>query len=349
MTKPKKIFSNDGWSFKDLYINQSKFIKSTQLKCGSLPSESDQSHDPWDHIESIMGLNFGHEKQSSILAFDWLFRNQNQDGSWFAKYYKDKPLEKNKPTHFSPYIAVAALHFYKIFNDEKYLHENWGYIKKAINFSMNFQENSGLIPWSIDSNDNIEKDYLLTGSSSILKSFECAIAIGKIVKDTSYVHELEIAHKKLANCLNKPDDLFDLTKDRSHFSMDSYYPVLSGALEPEQISIYVEKVLKNFYVEGIGIRCVKNEPWVTVAETCEFVVALCKANRTNLASKILRDVMNIADENKIPFMGWQYEEKIFWPAFQPNWTAAASIIAADSLFRFSKGSNLFTKNQSDLY
>ena len=45
-------------------------------------------------------------------------------------------------------------------------------------------------------------------------------------------------------------------------------------------------------------------------------------------------------------MGWQYEENIFWPKEKPSWTSSALIIAADSLFNFSKASDLFIVNQS---
>ena len=86
-----------------------------------------------------------------------------------------EPIEKNKPTHFGPYISVAALHFYKSFLNKEFLEELWPTIKSAINFSVNLQTSNGTIPWSIDSNGEIEKDYLLTGSSSILKSIECGM------------------------------------------------------------------------------------------------------------------------------------------------------------------------------
>ena len=53
--------------------------------------------------------------------------------------------------------------------------------------------------------------------------------------------------------------------------------------------------------------------------------------------------------NKIPYMGWQYEENIFWPNEKPSWTAAALIIAADSVLNFTDASDLFLKDQSVLY
>ena len=57
----------------------------------------------------------------------------------------------------------------------------------------------------------------------------------------------------------------------------------------------------------------------------------------------------ISDENKIPYMGWQYKENIFWPNEKPSWTAAALIIAADSVLNFTDASDLFLEDQSALY
>ena len=43
--------------------------------------------------------------------------------------------------------------------------------------------------------------------------------------------------------------------------------------------------------------------------------------------------------------GSKYEENFFWPNEKPTWTSAALIIAADSIYDFSDGSDIFTRNQ----
>tara|TARA_X000000368_G_scaffold12044_1_gene9708 strand:- start:1374 stop:2423 length:1050 start_codon:yes stop_codon:yes gene_type:complete len=334
---------------KSFFENIAKFIKSIQLESGAIPSNDDGSHDPWDHIESIMGLNFANEYESSKLAFDWLIKNQNQDGSWFSKYMDDIPIEKNKPTHFAPYISVAALHFYKIFSDKEYLEYLWPSIESAINFSIKLQIQNGTIPWSVDKNQKIEEDFLLTGSSSILKSIECGIAISKIIKRTKNLEDWNYSYELLSKAIKNPSGKFDLLKDRKRFSMDWYYPILSGCLNDNQKFFYVDKVFKDFYIKEMGIKCVIEEPWVTVAETCEFIICLMISGRDEDAKKLLKDVINISDINGVPYMGWQYEENIFWPLERPTWTSAALIIAADSVMGLSKGKDLFLKDQSILY
>ena len=348
MHHPKRLYSS-----KDLDItffqNLGKYIKIIQHKSGAIPSNEDGSHDPWDHIESIMGLNFIKENESSKRAFNWLVKNQNEDGSWFAKYKHNIPVEKNKPTHFGPYISVAALHYYKIFNDKDFLEELWQTIESAINFSLNLQIKNGTIPWSINEHGEIENDFLLTGSSSILKSIECGLAISYILKKDNNTERWTKSYNLLSKALKNPNGKFDILKDRKRFSMDSYYPILSGCLNEDEIKSYIDKTFSCFYVNGIGIKCVKEEPWITVAETSEFIISLLIYGDVKKSKELLLDVINISDENKIPYMGWQYEENIFWPNEKPSWTAAALIIAADSVLNFTDASDLFLKDQLALY
>ena len=333
----------------NFFQNIGKYIKSIQLESGAIPSDDGQNHDPWDHMESILGLNFSKELNSSKLAFKWLIDNQNSDGSWFSKYEDEKPIEKNKPTHFGPYISVAALHFYKIFADKKYLKKLWPTIESAVNFSINYQTTNGTIPWSIDSGGLVEEDYLLTGSSSILKSIECAIAIAKILDNKSNINKWTQSYHLLADAIRNPESKFDLLKDRKSFSMDWYYPIISGCLSDSEKLFYIDKIFKDFYVKDIGVKCVVHEPWITVAETSEFIISLVIAERRKDAQKLLIDVLNISDETGIPYMGWQYEENIFWPDEKPSWTSSALIVAADTLFNLSDAADLFTINQSNLY
>lgn len=349
MHKPKKFKLHKDFLRKEIFKINGAYIKSIQYKSGAIPSNEDGTHDPWDHIESIMGLNIYKDIEASKSAFNWLTHHQNSDGSWYAKYYKTDAIEKNKPTHFSPYIAVAALHFFRIFKDINFLQSIWSSIELAVNFSVELQQDNGTIPWSINNNSQIENDYLLTGCSSILKSIECGIALSKILNETKNIEKWKKAHLLLSNAIQDPDGKFDLIKDRKRFSMDWYYPILSGCLKQDEKSHYINKIFKDFYLDGIGIKCVIEEPWVTVAETSEFILALMCAGYDDEAKRLLFDVLNISDEEGIPFMGWQYEQNIFWPEEKPSWTAAALMLGADCVFDYSDASDLFKSDQRSVF
>ena len=349
MHKPKKFKLHKDFLRKEIFKINGAYIKSIQYKSGAIPSNEDGTHDPWDHIESIMGLNIYKDIEASKSAFNWLTHHQNSDGSWYAKYYKTDAIEKNKPTHFSPYIAVAALHFFRIFKDINFLQSIWSSIELAVNFSVELQQDNGTIPWSINNNSQIENDYLLTGCSSILKSIECSIALSKILNKIENIEKWKKAHLLLSNAIQDPDGKFDLIKDRKRFSMDWYYPILSGCLKQDEKSYYINKIFKDFYLDGIGIKCVIEEPWVTVAETSEFILALMCAGYDDEAKRLLFDVLNISDEEGIPFMGWQYEQNIFWPEEKPSWTAAALMLSADCVFDYSDASDLFKSDQRSVF
>ena len=56
--------------------------------------------------------------------------------------------------------------------------------------------------------------------------------------------------------------------------MDWYYPVLSGALPFDEAARRIEHSWSKFVLDGVGVRCVSDRPWVTSAETAECVIAL---------------------------------------------------------------------------
>jgi len=345
----KKLHNVDALDNKLIFNIIGNYVLESQNDNGTIPSNADGSFDPWDFIESITAINFIGDIGNAEKAFLWLKANQNDDGSWYAKYSSNGDiLEKNKPTHFSPYISIGLLHYYKIFLNKEFLKNLWPTVEKALNFSLSLQNKNGTIPWSIDQNGNIEDDYLLTGSSSILKGIECAMAISKIL-GFSDQEQWKQSYEFLSTAIKNPSGLFDLQKDRSNFSMDSYYPILSGCLSNDEIDKHITHTLVNFYDEGLGIRCVQEEPWVTVAETNEFIIALVMANKKKLAKKILNESLRMSDDKNIPYMGWQHVQNIFWPDERPTWTSAAVLLAADAIFEFTKGSDLFLKNQLDLY
>ena len=160
------------------------------------------------------------------------------------------------------------------------------------------------------------------------------------------------------------DNIYKLIIGNERILIPLWHKKLTIERENKTIYVYCKPILdnnididdnnniiinKDFYIKDIGIKCVVDEPWVTVAETCEFIISLMISGKKKKAKKLLTDVLNISDENKIPYMGWQYEENIFWPDEKPSWTAAALIICADSILKLSDASDLFVENQLSFY
>ena len=322
-----------------------KFLDNAQFLSGAIPSNQDGSHDPWDHLEAVMGLTTLGYIDQALKGLNWMVVNQNKDGSWYNLYHDEKPLELNKQTNYASYIAVAVWHFYLLTTDINFLRNFWEPVKKGILFSLSLQHNNGAIAWNIDESEKIDEDYLLTGCSSIAKSLECAIAICQVLKYQSLELEWREAHSRLITALENPAKIFDLKKDRSRFSMDWYYPILGGINSKQRIVNLVKNINDSFWVKGLGIKCVVDEPWVTVAETSECSIAFKKIGEDKIALELLLNAIAIVDEKGIPYMGWQFHENIYWPEETPSWTSGACILAADANYQLTPGADLFLKKQ----
>jgi len=321
------------------------FISSMQKNSGAIPSNKDGSHDPWDHLEAVMGLaTLGHMAEA-LKGLEWMKTNQNTDGSWYNLYQDNQARERNKQSNFSTYLSVAVWHYYLLTDNKSILEEFWDSIEQGILFALTLQHSNGAIAWNIDEAGLVDEDYLLTGCSSIAKSIECTIAICDILGKQEMKAKLLLAHTPLLSAIASPSGIFDLKKDRSRFSMDWYYPILSGVTEQNYINGLMQKVQEVFWVPGTGIKCVSDEPWVTVAETCECSIAFNKLGHKKFANELLLNAAAIVDNQNIPFMGWQLDEEIYWPDEQPSWTSGALILAADANNELTKAANLFTSKQ----
>ena len=130
--------------------------------------------------------------------------------------------------------------------------------------------------------------------------------------------------------------------------MDWYYPILGGINSKQQITSLKENIKDSCWIKGLGIKCVSDEPWVTVAETSECSIAYKKIGEDKIASELLLNAIAIVDREGIPYMGWQFYENIYWPEETPSWTSAACILAADANNQLTLGADLFIKQQFKL-
>ena len=62
------------------------YIRQVQLPSGAIPWFEDGYCDPWDHVESAMGLSIGGDFSNAERAYFWLAEKQLDDGSWWAAY-----------------------------------------------------------------------------------------------------------------------------------------------------------------------------------------------------------------------------------------------------------------------
>ncbi len=56
--------------------------------------------------------------------------------------------------------------------------------------------------------------------------------------------------------------------------MDWYYPVMCGLVKGKEAKERIKNRWDEFIIDGMGCKCVVEEPWVTIAYSSELVVAL---------------------------------------------------------------------------
>lgn len=330
----------------EFYKSSVEYILKVQNQDGSIPWEENKKLDPWDHIEAAMGLSVAGKKEEAESAFLWLKENQLSDGSWYSEYLMSSPVTKRKETNFSAYIATGLWHYYLIFEDKNFLKFMLPTITKSVNFVTSMQTEQGDIYWASEEDKEILDDSLITGSSSIYKSLECASAIFNLLGESSL--QADISKKNLKNSiLNNPERYDRNWESKSRYSMDWYYPILCGIYDDKKSIKDIETKWSKFIVDDMGCKCVEEEPWVTVAESSELVVALVKIGLRKEALKIFNSLHQWRDtQDGLYWTGYVYKDKKFWPVEKPTWTAGAVLLAADALYEFTPGSELFLKSWS---
>ena len=327
----------------EFYKSSVDYILAVQNNDGSIPWEIGKKLDPWDHIEAAMGLAIAGKKDETERAYKWLRDNQLPDGSWYSEYIQSAPTTKRRETNFSAYIATGLWHHYLIFKDEQFLYEMLPSLSKAIDFVISMQTENGDIYWAAEDGKEILDDSLITGSSSIYKSLECASAVFQIFGKS--VDKIHFSMNRLKESINNNPERYDRSwESKSRYSMDWYYPVLCGVYDQDRSIQQIESKWSDFIVEGKGCKCVKEEPWVTVSESSELGIALVRIGLFSEAEELLDSLHQWRDEeDDLYWTGYVYPDDKFWPIEKPTWTAGAVLLAADAVYKFTSGSELFSK------
>jgi hypothetical protein len=337
VAKIKQDLSIDIYAIADL-------IAATQRKSGEIPWCDGQKTDPWDHVEAAMGLTIGGYFKEAQLAFEWLSRVQLSDGSWFSSYMNGAPEDKTREANMASYVAVGVFHYYLITGDKGFLNKMWDAVRRAIDFTIRLQAPGGEIYWAISPEEKIDLMALLTGSSSIYMSLKCAISVSQILGHE--MPEWADSLKKLGNAIRNMPYLFNMTKSR--FSMDWFYPVLTGAITGIEAQKRISRSWKKFIVKGQGVRCVSDEPWVTIAETSELSLALSAIGNVNLSQIVFNWICGKTYEDGSYWCGFTVPDMTIWPEEKITWTNAVVLMAADAIYNLTPAGRLFCHDSWNL-
>ncbi len=114
--------------------------------------------------------------------------------------------------------------------------------------------------------------------------------------------------------------------------MDWYYPVLTGAVLGDAGRERLAHRRDAFVMEGWGVRCVSDRPWITAAETCECAMAHLAVGEDDWARQLFGWSQRLRSEDDRYWTGIVVPEEVHFPGGeQSTYTASAIILAADAL------------------
>ena len=315
-------------------------IRATQLDNGDIPwSEGDKS-DPWDMVEAAMGLTIGGYHDQARAALEWLQSQQNQDGSWYASYRNGIPEDRTFDTNISSYIAVGVFHYYLVTGEIDFVRQMWPAVEAGLDFALGLQTSRGEIYWAKSPGGQTDPMALLTGSSSIYMSLKCGLALAQELGCEK--PDWQTSLTRLGDALANQRHLFNVGKSR--FSMDWFYPVLAGALTGEKAQRQIDKYWKKFVVKGLGVKCVSDEPWVTIAETSELVLALFAMGNESIAKMVFNWIQDKCFEDGSYWCGFTFPDIVIWPEEKITWTNGVVLMAADALYGLTPAADIFSHN-----
>jgi hypothetical protein len=313
------------------------WIASVQLPDGMIPWYPGGHADPWNHVEAAMALAATGRIAEAELAYDWLRSTQLPDGSWCLYYLQDGVEEPRRDPNVCAYMATGLWWHHLLTGDVDVLERLWPTMERGVDWALALQTVGGEVLWSVDPDGRRGRFALLTSSSSIYHSVLCAARIADRLGRPR--PDWVAAARRIADAIGGPSDGF-LGKDR--WAMDWYYPVLCGALPVDQGRVRLAAGWDRFVMEGVGVRCVDDQPWVTAAETSECAMAHDAVGEHDRARLLLDWTAHLRAGDGAYWTGCVHPECVRYPGGERStYTAAAVVLAHHVLAGGSAAAGLF--------
>ena len=313
-------------------------IAEWQLPDGMIPWFPGGHADPWNHVEAAMALAIGERRAEAEAAYQWLADLQRDDGGWH-QYYINGEVEQDKlDANVIAYVAAGTWHHFLLYRDQGFLETMWPVVSRAIDFVLDLQQPRGEILWARHPDGTPWSFALLTGSSSIAHSLRCAIAMAQELGEERPDWELSLG--ALAHAIrHEPDTAFS---PKHRWAMDWYYPVLSGVVSGEAGRARLNDRFATFLLDGEGIRCVSDRPWVTAAETCECALAFLGVGDRDTALMLFTAAQRLREPDGRYITGKVHPQGDMFPSEERStYSAAAVVLAAEALDGSSPAARLF--------
>jgi len=314
-------------------------IADLQLPSGMIPWFEGGHCDPWNHVETAMALDVAGLHAPAERAYEWLVDIQRDDGAWSNYYTSDGTVKETKlDTNVCAYIATGVWHHWLCTWDRGFVDHLWPTVERALDWVMSMRRQDGTVLWAREPESEPWDYALLTGSSSICHALQCGAKLAALINEPR--EDWSAAADVLTEII---DERWDLSfEPKTRWAMDWYYPVLTGTMVGETAKARMADGWETFAMEGRGVRCVSDEPWVTASETAECALAFNAIGDLATATDLLRWTRAHRCDDGSYSTGIVYPSLERFPAGERSaYTGAAVILAADAIAGASGGSKLF--------
>ena len=317
-----------------------------QTSAGMIPWWPGGHCDPWNHVEAAMALDVAGHHDAARPAYDWLADIQRDDGSWHNYYLpdgdRDDTVEDAKlDTNVCAYVATGALHHVQCAPQSERASTAaalWPMVDAALGWVLDQRRSDGLVLWAVEADDRPWDYALLTGTASIQHSLRSGAHLAAEV-GYSRANWVNAADVMAATICERPSAF----ADKSRWAMDWYYPVLTGAIRGAAASDHLLNGWSTFVMDGLGVRCVSDEDWITASETAEASMAFAAIGLMDHATDLLAWTRGHRRHDGAYWTGIAHPNRITFPAEEhSSYTAAAVILAADAIVATSPAARLFS-------
>ncbi|MDX2379578.1 MAG: prenyltransferase [Acidimicrobiia bacterium] len=322
-------------------------LVSLQLDTGMIPWFPGGHCDPWNHVESAMALDVAGFHVEAERAYDWLVHTQRPDGSWHAYYHCDGSIEDAKlDTNVCAYVATGVWHHWLCTGDLAFVERMWPTVERALGFVLSLRRDDGLSVWAVEPGMRPWTYALLTGTASTQHALRLGAATARLLGmeavAESWIESSDVKIAAIRREVERPERATSAFEPKTRWAMDWYYPVLTGSLTGEGAKARLADRWETFAIEGRGIRCVSDEPWVTASETAECAIAFAAIGDLSTAADLLRWTRTHRRSDGSYWTGIVYPERELFPFEEhTSYTAAAVLLAVDTITDASPASRIF--------
>jgi hypothetical protein len=268
---------------RDELATTASYLAALQLPSGQVPWFTGGHSDPWNHVEAAMALTVTGYDDEARAAYRWLAATQLGDGSWFNYYLGDRVRDTRLDTNVCAYVAAGLYHYVRATERSSSSPPSCGRSSSGAHLRTALATRR-------------RHDSLVArraGATRVLR------ALNRIVLDLSLPSMRRGARGTTRRRQARVGVGRRTPRSRRRAPPRGLRPqerVRDGLVLPDLLgrptrSAGVQRIgdgWERHVMEGLGVRCVSTNDWVTAAETAECVLALDALGLTTKALDLFR-------------------------------------------------------------